>query len=222
MPDMDISVSYGGYHDILSANYQISFNTDAVAPNLDLNEAIRSVTVSKEPVTNQLMEAVQNSGLREIDTDTFNSEIFSLIYFDSSLKTDNYKVSGSDTLRITYKLCGHAGLEYGTTFYVNHQPISSADGVSIHTTIEKGFASVIEVEIDISKLSDFNTFYVVSSPLNARDYPDGIFETIKSRSILFYKQKDGNGEHNIPTQREFQRPSDPNYTPQRNPDGTVG
>ena len=84
-------------------------------------------------------------------------------------------------------ICGHADIEYETTFYINHQPIESSKGISHHTKISKGSISIITFEIETEKLKDFNTFYIVSTPKNASDYPDGIFESIKTQSILLYK-----------------------------------
>lgn len=187
MPDMDKSSSYGGYHTLLPATYQLAFKADAKALQYEASGVIGNIDQSNEPVTNKLLETLSNNNLREIDTDTFNNEIFNLIYYDTVVKVDNYKVDGDGTLHITYKLCGCAGLEYTTTFYINHQPISFSSGVSVDTTIEKGYVSVIELDINLDRLEDFNTFYAISVPKNAEEFPDGIFETLKTQSILLYE-----------------------------------
>lgn len=187
MPDMDKSSSYGGYHALLPAKYQLTFEEDAKALQYKASENIKNINLSNEPVTNRLLETLSNSSSRQIDTETFNNEIFNLIYYDNTTMRDNYKVGDDGTLHITYKLCGCAGLEYNTTFYINNQPMAFSDGVSVDTVIEKGYVSVIEIDFDLDKLDDFNTFYVISVPKNAKEFPDGIFEALKTQSILLYK-----------------------------------
>ncbi|TCO72162.1 beta-glucanase/beta-glucan synthetase [Marinisporobacter balticus] len=189
MPDMNETSSYGGYHGLLPAFYQLSFEADGKAPDDQSREVKGTINLSKEPVTNKFMEILNNNNfMQDIDMDVFNSQIFSLIYYDGSSIMDHYKINDDGTLHVTYKLCGHGGLEYTTTFYINHQPISIGEGTSIDTTIEKGSVSVIELDINLDNLEDFNTFYAISAPKNARDFPDGIFEAEKTQSILLYKK----------------------------------
>lgn len=187
MPDMDKSSSYGGYHALLPATYRLAFEKDAKPLQYEASKIIENINLSNEPVTNKLLETLSNSSSSEINTDTFNNEIYNLIYYDNAVKMDNYKIGDDGTLHITYKLCGCAGLEYNTTFYINHQPIAFSDGVSVDTVIEKGYVSVIEIDIDSDKLDDFNTFYAISVPKNAEEFPEGIFEALKTQSILLYK-----------------------------------
>lgn len=187
IPDMDKTSSYGGYHAILPATYQLTYKADANASEYKASGITGAIKLSKEPVTDKLLETLSKNSLRDIDMDTFNNEIFNQIYYDNALKTDNYKVKDKETLHITYKLCGCAGLEYTTTFYINHKPISFSKGISVDTTIEKGSVSVMELDINSGDLADFNTFYAISIPKNAKEFPDGIFEAIKTPSILLYK-----------------------------------
>ena len=186
-PDMDKTSSYGGYHAILPATYSLHLEVDAKPLDTAGNDVYGVATFSNEPVTSQLFDTLNNNGMRDIDMDIFNKEVFNLLYFDGELKTDNLRVNSSEKLRVQYMICGHADIEYETTFYINHQPIESSKGISHHTKISKGSISIITFEIETEKLKDFNTFYIVSTPKNASDYPDGIFESIKTQSILLYK-----------------------------------
>lgn len=188
MPDMDKTTSYGGYHAFLPASYQLIFLTDAKKTNYKPRHVDGNVQLTKEPVTNKLLETLSDSGMENVDMDTFNKEIYSLIYYDDSMKMDNYKVNKKGTLHVTYKLCGQAGLQLTTSFYINHQPITIGEGTSVETTIEKGSASVINLDINLEEMADFNTFYAVSVPNNANDFPEDIFEAEKTYSILLYKQ----------------------------------
>lgn len=49
---------------------------------------------------------------------------------------------------------------------------------------------MIEADIEVEKLEDFNTFYVVSAPLNANDFPDDVIILDKTASVLLYKGKE--------------------------------
>lgn len=186
-PDMKETTSYGGYHALLPAFYPLSMEADPVLPGSLPNMVSETANLTKEPVTNSLLETLSNGGLRDIDTDTFNSEVFDLIYIDDDIRTDNYQVNSDGKLHVTYKLCGHSGLKYRTTFYINHQPVSNSNGVSLDTVIEKGSVTIINAEIDLGQLGNFSTFYAISIPQNAEDFPDGIFEPRKTQSILLYK-----------------------------------
>jgi len=187
-PDMKETTSYGGYHALLPASYPLSIETDPVLPDTLPNMINETAYLTNEAVTNSLLDTLSNSGIRDIDTDTFNREIFDLIYIDGDIRSDNYQVNSNGKLHVTYKLCGHSGLKYRTTFYINHQPLSNSNGVNLDTVIEKGMVTIIDAEIDLEQLGDFSTFYAISVPQNEKDYPDEIFEPRKTQSILLYKK----------------------------------
>lgn len=187
-PDMKETTSYGGYHVLLPASYPLSIEADPVLPDSLPNMINETAYITNEPVTNSLLETLSNSGLRDINNDTFNREVFDLMYIDGDIRSDNYQVNSNGKLHVTYKLCGHSGLKYRTTFYINHQPVSNSNGVSLDTVIEKGLVTIIEADIDLEQLGDFSTFYAISVPQNAKDYPDEIFEPSKTQSILLYKK----------------------------------
>lgn len=46
---------------------------------------------------------------------------------------------------------------------------------------------MIDADIDLGKLEELNTFYVVSVPVNAADFPDDVVVLEKTASILLYK-----------------------------------
>ena len=70
---------------------------------------------------------------------------------------------------------------------MNHKPVSSKEESTFETEVTEGNTSIVEVNIDVKKLEDFNTFYVVSVPINARESPDYGIPLSKSPSVFLYK-----------------------------------
>jgi hypothetical protein len=119
----------------------------------------------------------------EVTPVNYESNIFARIFYDGdSNKTDNLQVDSNGLLNVTYALSGQPDTAFRTTFYVNHQPIASTDGISYDMTIGKGDYPVLDITIDTGKLGELNTFYAISVPT---DGSDGFVQ--KTPSILLYK-----------------------------------
>lgn len=161
---------------------------DSVDASALSNDTISIAKQSQEDVTSKLMQELSQNGMRDIDAELLGKEVFSLMYFDGVIQMDNLKVKSAGNLHVTYKLCGHPGLEYTTTFYANHKPIADTEGISHETTLSKGQVSVVELDIALEKLAEFTTFYAISVPKNANDYPDGVFEPQKHCQYYFLKE----------------------------------
>lgn len=190
IPDMKETSSYGSYHSTLEAMYSLVFDKDADAldvASIPQYEYLSQVRLSTEPITKELMESL--NGLVTVDFETLEKNVFSNLYFDGAglSKVDNLQVKDSGTLHVTFKIFGHPGVKYQNTFYINHQPITSQEGSSFETVLAKGEVAVIDADIELEKLEDFNTFYVVSVPMNAADFPDDVITLEKTSSILLYK-----------------------------------
>lgn len=190
IPDMKETSSYGSYHNTLESMYSLVFDKDAEA--LDISsipqyEYLNQVRLSTEPITKELME--KHNGMLTVDLDTLDKHVFRELNFDNidQMKLDNLQVKDSGTLHVTFKIFGHPGVRYQNTFYINHQPLTSKDGSSFETVLAKGEVAVIDADIDLEKLEKFNTFYVVSVPMNADDFPDDVITLEKTESILLYK-----------------------------------
>jgi hypothetical protein len=187
-PDMTDTVSFGSFHAILPFNFKLTFKQDADISS-EMPTTIGAITKSTqrhEPVTNDLLKLL-STGI-DVTPEYFDNNVFQLIYYNGeSFLTDNLKVTKDGRLNVTYKLCGTAGVNYKTTFYVNHQPIGGNDGIVVDTSIKKGEITVTELAIDLSKLPDFSTFYAVSVPTNAGNSPDANVGVIKTPSMLLYK-----------------------------------
>ncbi|ONK24255.1 beta-glucanase/beta-glucan synthetase [Bacillus sp. VT-16-64] len=192
MPDMKETSSYGGYHSTLQSLGSLVFEKDAdvlEASSIPKKDYLRNVRLSTEPVTKELLEKHEKHRAMKIDLETLEKLVINEVNFDGdrAMNVDNLKVNDNGSLHVTFKLFGHPGIHYQNTFYINHQALATVDGdTSFETTLAKGEVSVIDVEIDLERLEDFNTFYVVSVPTNTADFPDNAF-LLKSESVLLYK-----------------------------------
>lgn len=191
-PDMKETSSYGGYHTTLQAIYSLYFerNADTLgSSDIPENDYLNKVDLSTEPITDELLE--RHSGMVEVDLEALETRVLSEVYFDGDYnvwKDGNLQVNDNGTLSVTFKIFGHPGVRYQNTFYSNHQALTTKDGkTSFETVLEKGEVAVVDVEIDLERLEDFNTFYVVSTPMNSADFPEDVLDLIKTDSILLYK-----------------------------------
>lgn len=187
-PDMVKSSSYGWYHQILDYTLKLHFNT---APPSDIElpatrEVISSIHTKEEKVTSSFIENdLVKNGWSDVSLDTLDTNTYSTISYDGELVYDNINVSALKTLTVRYTLCGTAGADYGVSFFINHQPVPCDSILSYNATLTKGNIWIIEAVIDVTKLSDFNTFYVMAVP--SGDIDQAFIN--KSSSILFYKEK---------------------------------
>lgn len=194
MPDMENTSSYGMYHQTLAGEYEITFEADAQSPDstaLPKYKQIHNVKQSSEPVTQEYLDSLSiYSGMEEITLETLNKQIFAQQFFDGQGGLmSNLKVNADGTLHVTFKIVGYPGARYRNTFYINHQALSDGNTTSFETTLTKGNVSVIEADIDLSELDDFNTFYVVSTLCNVQElWEDGKFLN-KTASVLLYKKQ---------------------------------
>lgn len=191
MPDMKETVSYAGYHTTLEFYTEMVFNQDADV--LDTSfvpqcEYLNHVTLTSEPITPTFLETL-DTAMGAVDIEELNTRVLTKLYIDDAdmNTTHNLQVKKSGTLHVTLKILGHPGVRYKSTFYINHKALTSKDEISVETMLTKGNVSVIDVDIDLDKLEDFNTFYVISVPCNVADFPDDIITLEKTASILLYK-----------------------------------
>lgn len=190
IPDMVNSVSYGMYHSTLPMEFQLNFERDAdTLDNLFLPQkvSLQNTTVSEEPITSEFLATLGGGLSGEISLEDLNTRTFCRLHYNSENQMDNLKIEDGKTLQLAFTICGVPGATYKTTFYANHQPLSSADGTAFTTTLDKGDMSVIKTQVDVSALDDFSTFYAVSVPVNPADFPNAVITLEKSLSILICK-----------------------------------
>lgn len=190
IPDMVNSVSYGMYHSTLPMEFQLNFERDAdTLDNLFLPQkvSLQNTIVNKEPITSEFLATLGGGLSGEISLEDLNTRTFCRLLYNSENQMDNLKIEDGKTLQLGLTICGVPGATYKTTFYANHQPLSTVDGTAFTTTLDKGDMSVIKTQVDVSALDDFSTFYAVSVPINPADFPNAVITLEKSLSILIYK-----------------------------------
>jgi len=193
MPDMQKTSGYGMYHDTFAGYYEIHFEAEAKASGnaaLPKYKQLQNVKQSTEPATQAYLDSLSvYSGMEAITLETLNKQVFAQQFFDGQGGLiSNLKVNADGTLHITFKIAGYPGSRYRHTFYINHQALSDGKNRSFETVLTKGNVSVIEADIELSELEDFNTFYVVSTLCNVQElWEDGTF-LLKTPSVLLYKK----------------------------------
>lgn len=189
-PDMVDTSSYGMYHSILPMELEIKFEQDPGSlkeVRLPVRECLSNVTIGADPITQEKLDGIGGGLYGELSLEDLNTNVYSVFSFDSAQPTDHYKVEDGKRLHLSFEICGTPDAVYKTTFYANHQPVSGAEGSVFTTILEKGSGSKIEADLDISQLEDFTTFYAISVPVNAADFPNAVVMLQKSPSILLYK-----------------------------------
>ncbi len=190
IPDMKETTSYGGYHDRLEVTRPLVFqeNPDPIDSASLTSEVLNDVRLSIEPVTEDLMDKL-GGGVIAIDSEMLEVDVFSMVDIETKPDVETtFQINDQEKLHVTFKIVGHPGVIYQNTFYLNHQALSNQEGeTSFQTELTKGDVSVIDVELDVGKLDDFSTFYVVSTPVNSEDFYDDGVSSLKTPSLLLYK-----------------------------------
>ncbi|MHA6481962.1 beta-glucanase/beta-glucan synthetase [Paenibacillus sp. strain BS8-2] len=187
-PDMKESSSYGGYHRSLESGISLSFNQDTeysdYTPIID-QEVLSKVEVSTEPITKELLE--RHSSSKGLDAVALSRSVFTELFVNDEVGNQNFRVDKSGVLHVTFNMFGHPGVRYKNTFYMNHSAVTNNNSSSFETVITEGNVSAVKAEINLDKLEEFSTFYIVSVPLNADDYPNDAILMNKTPSLLLYK-----------------------------------
>lgn len=185
-PNMVESSSYGFYQGILINQIPITYYEDAPEevplPSTAAPEAVSVETRDKKITKDFLENELPANGV--MDVEAIEDWPYYTITYDDQLLLDHLDLTGKDTITVRYKLCGPAGKKFNTIFYLDHQPISCDGTLAYEATLTKGGVWVAELTLDISKLQDFSTFYVISVPAGY----DRNQSAIKTGSILFYKE----------------------------------
>lgn len=189
MPDMVNTSSYGWYHGILDNHYVIHMDEDApLVEETFTMDMVTDVSFNSKKVTEDFLKNnLTLMGWSDVNTEDLNEQTYYEITYDGKMAYDNIKLKNTGEFYITYSLCGSPGVEYVTTMYINHHPVSVNDDKIMKTTLSKGNISILDIDMDIAKLSDMNTLYFISVPKNADDYPNVNAMIIKTKSILLYK-----------------------------------
>lgn len=185
LPDMINTTSYGNYHQVLPSQYMIMFNQDA--GKLDLSDSMETTYItdfkqSKERITPELL-LKHNADESSVDT-----MVYSEFYINNVEMgiVNSVKLDTKDLLHITYKMFGHPNAKYKNIMYINQMPVT-VNGKVFDTYLKKGEVSLLDLDIDISKLNDINSLYIISIPTNMYEYPNDVISVEKTSSITLYR-----------------------------------
>lgn len=184
IPDMKETSNYGGYHSTLEVVSSLAFHQDSnttVFSEMEKSQNLNNVSLYNKPLNKEELEH------ELIDSTRLDQSVFSHIYIENKENTENIQINDDGSLQVQFKIFGHPKVRYRNTFYINHKPVSSKEGSTFETELTEGNMSIVEASIDVKDLDNFNTFYVVSVPINANDFPDDVIILRKTPSILLYK-----------------------------------
>lgn len=184
-PDMVSTTSYGMYHWTLPSFYKLYFSKDvASGVKTESVPAVINVQQYSEKVTDSfLRNDLLAAGYGEVSNDDLNDSLFYTVDYNGEVVYDNLGVSDEESIHVTYKMCGTPGTELKTTFYLNHKPITNEEVISYDVTLTKGDVYIIEADIDISQMSEINTFYIVTVSTDTVDS-----SVYKTQSICLYQE----------------------------------
>lgn len=198
-PNMKKTVNYGYTHQILASNYNIKYNSGTKVTqdikNGSLN-VLEGVSITDTLLTDSIKKQF-NTGFLSNNLD-YEKSVYSKLYIndvDQTLEA-SYDIHGKKKIHITFQLTGHPGIEYKNILYFNHMPLNWNEVNSFQTELKKGKVAVVDIDLDVSKLNGNGTFYIVSVPCNANDYPNDVITIQKTNSIFFYDKGELNRSSN--------------------------
>jgi hypothetical protein len=189
-PDMIETTSYGYSHQILASNYSIYFDKDVPLDIIDLkrNICLKNVSLTNVSLTKADKEKFDNGwGSGNLD---FDKKVYSKLYINNKDMglSSSYNTNDNDTVHIQYEITGHPGIKYKIILYYNHEPISEKDFYYYETELKKGYSSVFETDLDLSKIDKNGTIYILTVPINSNEFPEDLITVLKSRSIFFFNE----------------------------------
>ncbi|MEK5487457.1 MULTISPECIES: hypothetical protein [Lysinibacillus] len=183
IPDIKETSSYGNYHSTLEVVSSLFFQQDPntnVLSEIEKSQFLNNVSVYNEPLTKEILD-------KELtDLNRLEHSVFTHVDINKE-NVENIQINDDSSLSVKFKIYGHPKVRYRNTFYINHKPVLNKEESTFETELADGSMSIVEVNIDVKNLEDFNTFYVVSVPINASDFPDEVIDLEKTPSILLYK-----------------------------------
>ncbi len=190
VPDMADTTSYGWYHRIVSNCYIIQMEQDAPSrQDIQQDNVIKNIKCKTKKVTKEYLETnLAAMGWSSLTTESLNGQTYYEILYNGKITYDNIKLEKGDKLHISYSLCGSPGVEYVSTLFIGHVPVKIGDLLMMQTKLSKGDVSTWEIELDTGSLPELSTFYIISVPRNAADYPDVNAMVIKTDSICLFKE----------------------------------
>ena len=188
-PDMVESSGYGMFHNMPCHTDRFHFNVDAPAEAAELAEAIPAITAASQEdrvLTSDLLSIDWVHG-GAIDPDELGERVRQNLMLNGEEAVSNFK-AGDEPVHATLYLCGIPGVVYKTSFYLDHQPICDAQGnTAFLSTLQKGTVCTMDIEIPAEQIGAGRTFYAISMPCNAEDFPNLPVIHERAGSIFIYQ-----------------------------------
>ncbi|MCD8119634.1 MAG: hypothetical protein LUE29_09175 [Lachnospiraceae bacterium] len=154
-------------HGALEDSVRLSFEADAAEAEEMPETTDRSATVqiTYEDITDAELEEYEAQGL-DLSYDVAAEFYVNDAYVDAQ-QGIVYGLSEGDTIRLKYVVLGNSYVEYGLTFFIDHEPVL-VDGSAISVELQSGKKTVIEVELSLNDFDGSSIVYGVLAPLNYR------------------------------------------------------
>lgn len=189
-PDMVKTSAYGAntsytYFDLyLRETKDRAVESSNNAPNPNAN--IKSINQEDALLTEDLMSRNWIFG-GPFDPEMLQTNVRQVVTFDDKEVFDNFKVDGTNSVKIKIYTCGVPGAQYKTTFFLDNYPICTTDGQStFNITLQKEMVNIIEVDLDAEMINDGSTFYAFSVPVNKNDFTNCSIGLYKTLPVLLY------------------------------------
>lgn len=190
-PDMVNTTAYG-INGKSSAEYaSVVFNANAdvtMTSNESEQEWITSVEYNKTPLTEENKKEILGGWISD-DSD-FEKKSYSKFYIngENGGMMSSMDISSIESCTIQYDLSGQPGVQYGIVLFYDNRPIAYEGSIRQVLEIEKGYISSLVYQLDLSRITEGHSFYILQIPMNLRDYPSTVITQKKTNSIYFYTQ----------------------------------
>ena len=184
-PDMMKDESYGICHSALASNYSIICQTkETDYAEISNSQASISSVCSYKPISDI---ELNDFGIDEIANENFTTEgVYFASYIDEMLVYDNYNIL-EDQIHITHEFFGKPGVEYETTFFIDHEPIKVNSEMSVQHVTRENQVCVIDFYLDAEIVEDRSKFYSITVPKKTFEYLEHDIGIYKTNSVLLYK-----------------------------------
>ncbi len=184
-PDMGVSKSYGVYHSALSCSYSLKYCCETDTDNVVQDDcySIDSFKYYYEPISDKSVSDFGGSVENEMD---LQQGLYCTSYVDGQITYDNYKIE-KNKVHITLKITGKPGVEYETTFFLNHKPLILNPPVSVHSVTKEEQICVIDLYLDAMLVNSGSTFYSITMPKNSLESLNYGIGPYKTPSIYLYR-----------------------------------
>lgn len=182
-PDLVETSSYGFYHNSLTTTIdklKILKNVpiDKEEKEYD-NKYVKNIKMYKKELTKEYLES------RIIESEDLQIHVYADMLSKGKRLLANVELQEINELKLVHYLYGVTGAEYVTTFYLDHTPI-----YSVESTLEKGNAIAVEIELNKEEIKENKTFYAISIPKHQKKYKDKVVGPYKTASVLFVSSKE--------------------------------